>query len=108
MAGPIAALNHGHPKVPVFNQRLGEGLAGRVFGAVNPGGAMMLQEILEGIPSQFVSELEGLNETLLFEVGESPLMGEGASSRKLGKGFFEILETLPPADVFVWILRSPG
>jgi len=96
----IAGLNHRHPFVTVDDQSLGKTLASGVFGSVKRAIAARFQEILERVPRQFMGELKGLDQPLLFQIRQPPLLRQLGCRRQLREGLAEALETLTPADIW--------
>lgn len=70
--GQVAAFNHIHPDMTLFDEPELERLVRGVFGAINFGVSPVFQEIAQRFPGQFVGVFKGLNQSLLFQVVTPP------------------------------------
>src|SRR5207237_2086128 len=93
------ALDHGHPRLAIFDQSLGKSFPGRVLRPIEIAGAARFQKVLERIPCEFVRELECLNETLLLEFRQFSLTSCHRCFRQLAKSLAKALQALAPTDI---------
>lgn len=98
--GEVARLDHVHPGFAIVDQGVLEGFAGRILRTDQADDALPMQIVLEDVPRQLVCELEPLNQTLLFELGELSLLGQGDRSLQGLQRLEVVVEALLPANVF--------
>ena len=74
--GFIAAFDHIHPDLPVFDQAELEGLPSGISGAVYFGVSSVFEQILECFPCEFMGEFKRLNESLLLKIRQGTFLCE--------------------------------
>src|SRR5690606_12435316 len=89
------AFQHSHPSIPIPDQPAVKGQPDGIAATMDPFQALKCKIILDYIPCQFKSIFKCLDEPLFLQLVEISFINE---LPQLSKGFFEIIQTLLPAD----------
>src|ERR1700686_24893 len=99
MRALVAAFDHFHPPLAIGNEPLVEGFANGIARTGDRLVSLECEVVLHDIPGKFMGKLEGLDETLLFEIGQGTLSRENYRFGQLCESRGIIGQTLLPANI---------